>query len=102
MQWTDRPRLRSVHEFPVDLDTYVPLEAALRELDKQIASRTRGYIALVGPPGAGKSTLISQGLSGSPERVVRYYAYVPGTAPARTRLSAHGFLHDVVVMLRRS
>jgi hypothetical protein len=102
MGWTDRPRLRSVHEFPVDLDTYVPLEAALNQLDAQIAGRNRGYIAIVGPPGSGKSTMISQGLSARPERVVRYYAYVPGSAPARTRLAAHNFLHDLVLMLRSS
>ena len=102
MGWADRPRLRTGHDFPVDLDTYAPLEAALTELDSQLASRTRGYIALIGPPGAGKSTLLSQALTACPDRVVRYYAYVPGSAPARTRLTAQGFLHDLVIMLGRA
>jgi hypothetical protein len=100
--WTDRPRLRSRHEFPVDLDTYAPLGAAIKELDAQLTRHDRGYIAVVGPIGAGKSTLLSQALTGRTDRIIRYYAYVPGSAPARTRLSAHGFLHDLVVMLTDS
>jgi hypothetical protein len=100
--WSDRPRLRSRHEFPVDLDTYAPLDAAINELDAHLSRYASGYVAVVGPIGAGKSTLLSQALTGSTDRVIRYYAYVPGSAPARTRLSARGFLHDIVVMLTNS
>lgn len=99
MGWEDRPRLRSRHEFPVDLDSYSPLDAAIRELHQQLADRSRGYIAVIGPPGSGKSTLLSRALVGQHDRIVRYYAYVPNAAPARTRLDARAFLHDVVVML---
>ena len=52
-------------------------------------------------PGSGKSTLLTQALTGSPHRLVRYYAYVPRRGPSRSRLDAHGFLHDIVLMLRR-
>jgi type II secretory pathway predicted ATPase ExeA len=100
--WGGRPLLRSRHEFPVDLDTYAPLDQAIDELNAQLSQVSQGYIAVVGPPGAGKSTLLSQALSGRGDRVVRYYAYVPGTAAARTRLTGRGFLHDVVVMLQES
>ncbi len=99
MGWEDRPRLRSRHELPVDLDSYSPLDAAVGELHQQLADRRRGYIAVIGPPGSGKSTLLSQALVGQADRIVRYYAYVPNAAPARTRLDARAFLHDVVVML---
>jgi hypothetical protein len=102
MGWTHRPRLQSSHDFPVDLDTYAPLEQAIVELDDGLAAHTRGYVAIIGPPGAGKSTLLSQALSGRPERIVRYYAYVPGVAGARGRLTAQGFLHDLVIMLDRA
>ena len=34
--------------------------------------------------------------------IVRYYAYVPNTAPLRTAMTAMAFLHDVVLMLNRS
>ena len=97
--WGHRPRLHSRHEFPVDLDTYQPLADAVDQIRGAISRHESGYVAVIGPPGAGKSTLLSQALTGSPDRVLRYYAYVPGTAPARTRRTAHAFLHDMVVML---
>lgn len=100
--WSDRPLLHSRHEFPVDLDAYAPLDDAIEELKGLLARHRNGYVAVVGPPGTGKSTLLSQALTGSAERVIRYYAYVPGTAPARARLTARGFLHDVVVMLNEA
>lgn len=99
VEWADRPRLRSRHDFPVDLDTYAPLNLAIAELDQHLTDHAQGYVGVVGPPGSGKSTLLSQGLSGRPDRVVRYYAYVPGTAPLRTRMTARAFVHDLVVML---
>ena len=97
--WEHRPRLHNRHEFPVDLDTYQPLNDAVEQLKASIARHDSGYVAVIGPPGAGKSTLLSQALTGSPDRILRYYAYVPGSAPARTRRTAQAFLHDVVVML---
>ena len=97
--WENRPRLHSRHEFPVNLDTYQPLTAAIQELQESLGRHDNGYVAVIGPPGAGKSTLLSQALTGSVDRVVRYYAYVPGAAPARTRLTAQAYLHDIVVML---
>lgn len=99
MGWQNRPRLHNRHEFPIDLDTYEPLTGAIAELKKAIACHNRGYLAVIGPPGCGKSTLLSQALSGSADRILRYYAYVPGTASTRTRLTGQGFLHDVVLML---
>ena len=99
MGWRGRPRLQSRHEFPVDLDTYQPLTVAIGQLKTAVARHDSGYVAVIGPPGAGKSTLLSQALTGSVDRLVRYYAYVPGTAPARTRLTAQAYLHDIVVML---
>ena len=100
--WKTRTRLRSRHKFPVDLDVYAPLTGAVDQLQAMLDNRDKGYIALVGPPGAGKSTLLSQALTGSADRVVRYYAYVPGTASQRTRMTAKAFLQDVVLMLSRS
>ena len=99
MGWQNRPRLQNRHEFPIDLDTYEPLTAAIEQLKKCISSHSRGYFAVVGPPGCGKSTLLSQALSGGTDRILRYYAYVPGTTSTRTRLTGRGFLHDVVLML---
>ena len=102
MNWTGRIGLRSPHEFPVDLDTHEPLTEAVREAGEAIARQGSGYVAVVGPPGAGKSSLLTQALTGSRDRVLRYYAYVPGTGVVSTRLTARGFLHDLIVMLGNS
>ena len=102
MGWTERTRLHSRHEFPVDLDTYAPLAEAIDQLNDIVAKHDSGYVAVLGPPGAGKSTLLSQALTSGTDRVVRYYAYIPKTAAGRTRLTARGFLHDLVLMLHRS
>ena len=101
MGWTDRTRLHSRHEFPVDLDTYAPLSEAIGLLNDVVAKHDSGYVAVLGPPGAGKSTLLSQALTSNSDRVVRYYAYVPKTAAGRTRLTARSFLHDIVLMLHK-
>ena len=102
MGWTERTRLHSRHEFPVDLDIYSPLDEAIDQLNDIVARHDSGYVAVVGPPGAGKSTLLSQALTGGTDRVVRYFAYVPRTSAGRTRMTAWSFLHDIVLMLHRS
>ena len=58
IDWPDRFALRFTHTFPVG--AYVQRnEATEARLLEAIATHTRGYVALVGPPGAGKSTLCS-------------------------------------------
>lgn len=103
MKWHDRKSFRSVHEFPVDRSRYSPLAGAIAALQKNLGALDSGYIAVTGPPGAGKSTLLTQTLSGLSDRVVRYYAFVPGGGGgSRNRLSAEWFLHDLSTMLRNA
>ncbi len=102
MHWKERTRLHSAHTFPINLATYTPLSDAIEQLNNLVVNRRRGYIAVVGPPGAGKSTLLTQALSGTSDRVIRYYAYVPETDAARTRLTGHSFLHDVILELKHA
>ena len=102
MGWEGRLRLQSRHEFPVDIDTYSPLAGAIQELQQCLGKCSSGYVAIVGPPGSGKSTLLSQALSSSSDRIIRYYAFIPGIAFTRPRTSATGFLHDLVLMLKRA
>lgn len=101
MGWTNRLQMRRLHAFPVDLDTYAPLSVAIDELQTMTAGLSQGYIAVIGPPGCGKSTMLSQALTGSKDRIVRYYAYVPGAAPLTTSMTSEAFLHDLALMLNR-
>ena len=100
--WQGRLRLHSDHEFPVNLDTYAPLEGAIEELNRLMDTHDSGFIAIVGPPGSGKSTLLTQAITGRTDRVVRYYAFMPRATPAKTRLTSQGLLHDLVFMLGRT
>lgn len=101
--WKARSEYRSRHEFPVDEALYQPIEATVRQLQGALDSLPGGYIAVMGTPGSGKSTLLTQTLRGRPERVIKYYAYVPDTQdPISLRGESESFLHDVTLALERS
>lgn len=100
MRWQDRKSFKSIHDYPVDRSRYSPLARAIALLQARLDRLETGYVAITGPPGSGKSTLLTQTLSGISDRVVRYYAFVPGTGGGgRNRLSAEWFLHDLSTML---
>jgi hypothetical protein len=101
--WQNRFTYRSRHEFPVDLELYRPVEQTVQQLLKTLTSLPGGYIAVLGTPGSGKSSLLTETLRPYPARVVRYYAYVPDAQdPIVVRGEAANFWHDVVLSLERS
>lgn len=101
VDWGRRTDLRSRHRLPPP-EAYRPLVQAEEEVSSLLDQVASGYIALIGPPGCGKSTLLDQALSGRPDRIVRYFAYVPGEATgAYGRLTSEGFLHDLAITLDR-
>jgi tetratricopeptide (TPR) repeat protein len=100
--WRDPAKTLLIHRFPIgayvqrNRDTEVKLVAALRAADQ-------GYISLIGPPGSGKSTLLQVALATEAGvRLVRYLAYVPGSAQGVGRGEADNFLTDVGAQLRNS
>ncbi|QBE64917.1 ATP-binding protein [Pseudoduganella lutea] len=100
--WTDPAKTRYLHRFPVGIyvqrnrETELSLLQALRAVDQ-------GYVALVGPPGSGKSTLLEMALATEPNvRIVRYLAFMPGSAQGIGRGEADGFLEDVGAQMRNS
>lgn len=100
--WRDPAKTLLIHRFPVGVyvqrnrDTEVKLLTALNAADQ-------GYISLIGPPGSGKSTLLQVALATEANvRLVRYLAYVPGTAQGVGRGEADNFLTDVGTQLRNS
>jgi tetratricopeptide (TPR) repeat protein len=98
--WTDLFRVRHHHDFPIDRKVYRPPPSARLALERLLDDTGRGYVAVVGPPGSGKSSLLTETLRIRPERVMRYYAFVPGDSSGALRGEALSFLHDTVVRLR--
>lgn len=97
--WTDRFELSFRQDFPVDERLYRPVEETVHALSNALAQRDRGYIALVGPPGSGKSTTLTHTLRYTKGvRLVRYYAFVRDD-PRLGRGEATAFLHDLYVAL---
>lgn len=100
--WSSRLDYKSRHEFPVDELLYEPIAATVQQLEQSLNTLPGGYIAIVGSPGSGKSSLLTHTLRNREDRVIRYYAYVPD---AQESLSLRGesvnFLHDVVLALER-
>lgn len=100
LSWRERIEFRSRHEFPPTTIPYEEVTGTAEDLFRALEANSGGYIALLGTPGSGKSTLLTETLRYRPERVVRYYAYVPETLePNSTRGEALNFLHDSVLAL---
>lgn len=97
--WEDRFRLRFQHDFPID-QCYRPITDTVQELEAALARYDRGYLALLGTPGSGKSTTLTHTLRYRRGcRVVRYYAFVRDS-PFQGRGEASAFLHDLVLELQ--
>lgn len=97
--WTSRFELSFRHEFPVDERLYRPVVETVSAIQQALANHDRGYIALVGPPGSGKSTALTHTLRYSRGiRLVRYYAYVRDDL-RQGRGEAETFLHDLCLSL---
>jgi hypothetical protein len=101
--WTHLLEFRHRHEFPVR-DPYEPIESTVQELANKLKTFKGGYLALMGSPGSGKSSLLTRTLEEglNQHRLVKYYAFVPGSADPRTRGESVNFLHDLVLALERA
>ena len=103
LYWTDRFEYRNPHRFPVIEKTYREIQDTAKALTEAICELPGGYIAVLGAPGSGKSTLLTQHLRRVGARLIKYYAYVPGsTGPRATRGESINFLHDVVLQLENA
>jgi hypothetical protein len=101
--WSERVEFRSRHEFPIDDQRYEPIASTATEFNAALNSTSRGYLGVLGSPGSGKSSLLTHSLRLRPERVIRYYAYVPDAQdPLRSRGEAANFLHDLVLAIEQA
>lgn len=96
--WQSRLSQRNTHVFPVpsDYQENTTTEFLLQKL-KALES---GYVALVGPPGTGKSTLLQREIFSTNEfRVARYLAFHPDKRHGLGRAEAVDFFNDLIADL---
>lgn len=99
--WKNRFKFYFKHEFWVDEKLYQPIVETVAEFESSIRSFSCGYLALIGTPGSGKSTTLTQSLRYKKGyRIIRYYAYVPEDLRIG-RGEAINFLHDLVIALKK-
>lgn len=73
--WPNRFKTTFDHEFSIDLNKYEPIKSTLNELDRKIKQFNSGYLFLIGGPGTGKSTLLTQWIKSRNEHKIKYYAF---------------------------
>ena len=99
--WPDDARTRNLHEWHRNEPWHISRRATSESLRAALDLCGSGYVALLGPPGSGKSTTLTEFLRGRPD-TVRYYAFLRDEpAPAVVRGEAVSFLHDLGAMLER-
>lgn len=94
--WGHYLNFRSKHEFPVDEVIYQHIDETNSKIQDTIDSFTGGYIALLGSPGSGKSSLLTKLSLGNKHRLVKYYAHIPESTEYVLRGESENFLHDIV------
>ncbi|WP_298325383.1 ATP-binding protein [Asticcacaulis sp.] len=101
LEWRDVFTLKHSHAFPVSA-FYETNEKTQAALEAAIASHSKGYLSLLGPPGSGKSTMLANGLRPTSKlQIVNYLAYLPSERHGLGRAEASSFLHDLVVQFKQ-
>lgn len=100
--WRDTFALRRPHQFPIGLHVQRNVSTE-QELAIALGRVAGGYVALIGPPGSGKSTTLQSAITSSPDvAVVRYLAFMPGEGHGVGRAEAEDFLDDVNSQLKQT
>lgn len=73
--WENRFKTTFNHDLVVDKKKYQPIHSTLNLLSERIEEVSGGYIFLLGGPGTGKSTLLTQWSKNRKDRIIKYYAF---------------------------
>ena len=95
--WTDRFKLRSTQQILLER-FYIPLNTKINEIKEKLSAINKGYIAILGPPGIGKSSFISYLDLGPNVILIKYYIHIPvsGETVSYRALSTN-FFHDLII-----
>ena len=94
--WPDRFKLRSSQQLPLER-FYIPLNSKINELKEKLSVISKGYIAILGPPGIGKSSFISYLDLGPSVILFKYYIHIPVSGETVSyRAQAMNFFHDLL------
>jgi hypothetical protein len=78
LDWLRNAGSRFNQVFPLDESTYRPIRPTVDQISDAVASNARGYFALLGGPGSGKSTALTHTLRYRHNATfVSYYAFLP-------------------------
>ncbi|MFX1477684.1 MAG: hypothetical protein ACFFCI_06100 [Promethearchaeota archaeon] len=101
LEWQDRFEMRSTQDFLLE-KTYIPLESKIEELNQKLKLNPGGYIAILGPPGIGKTSFVANLNLGSNVILVKYYIHLPYSGESVVfRAQATNFFHDIVLRFER-
>ncbi|KKN24636.1 hypothetical protein LCGC14_0892890 [marine sediment metagenome] len=95
--WKDRFTYRSSQNFILG-DYYCPVEDKIGEFQEKFLSNDNGYMVLMGPPGIGKSSFLSNLEIEGNTLLIKYFINIEGSG-ATVRFKADGFnyLHDLLL-----
>lgn len=101
LNWEGRFTFRSTHSITIE-DYYVQLEEKISQFFKVISSNNKGYFAVLGPPGSGKSSFSSFLKPIENIFIFKYFIHIEGCGESVTyRAEAENFLHDFILSLER-
>lgn len=97
----DRFTERLSHRFPVDEKLWVETPGLFSALDNALQKLPGGFVAVIGEPGAGKSTALTQYLHASRNIRFGYYCFIPDEQTlGNERLQEEAFVRSICVRLR--
>lgn len=104
LSWEERFYTTFQHDLIIDKKKYQPINETIIALNEAVEKKDNGYIFLIGGPGTGKSTLLSQWVKKRNERIVKYFAFDFTNPGSQNNYHIRGesmtLFYDLVIQLK--